>query len=427
LACVLFLGASVSQLDAIRTARDLGIRVVAVDGDPDAVGFRHADVAEVVDFSDVDAVVELGARQQVDGVLAVATDRAVPVAAAVAQRLGLPGLDPATAHAMTNKHAMRRQLAAAGLKQPRYALIAGLEDAADAFAAVGGSAVLKPTDSGGQRGVFVVESVDELQRRLPETLSHGRGQQAILEQYISGTELNGIVVVSDGQPHVITLSDRLRPPGLGFGVGWAHLFPSTLSPAVIDLAATTAAQAVIAAGMREGIGFPQLIATASEVYLIEVAARIPAGQMADLVQVGVGVDLFGIALRQALGERVEARLWQPKFRQPLAVRFFTASPGVLPVGRITAIRNLERVRTAPGVVKADLYMRPGEAINPVQVDADRRGYVIAIADDPRSALVLADEAALALEVDVEQPCRTDALVSDCNQSFGPGVASQRRP
>jgi biotin carboxylase len=398
---VLFLGASVSQVDAIRRARDLGLRVVAVDADPDAVGFLDADVAETLDFSKVDEVIELARRHQVSGVLAVSTDRAVPIAAAVARSLGLPGVDPATAHAMTDKYAMRTHLTAAEVTQPRYVRLSNVEDAAEAFAEIGKPAVLKPIDSGGQRGVFVVESLAALRRVLPETLAYSRSHEAILEQYVPGLELNGIVVVTDGEPHVITLSDRLRPPGLGFGVGWIHLFPSSLEPARLELAAETAARAVIALGLRDGIGFPQLIVTETEIHVVEVAARIPAGQMADLVRIGVGVDLVEIALRQALGEPVTAEQWEPRFQQALAIRFFTASPGVLPVGRIRKIAGLDRVREAPGVVKADLYMHPGEMINPVQVDADRRGYVIATADDPQAALALANNAALALDVEVE--------------------------
>jgi len=404
---VLFLGASVSQVEAIRRARDLGHRVVAIDADPDAVGFADADVAETIDFSNVEDVIAVARRHRVDAVLAVSTDRAVPIAAAVAQQLGLPGVDPTTAHAMTDKYAMRERLAAAGVIQPRHTRLAGVEDAAEAFGVIGNPAVLKPTDSGGQRGVFLVESVEDLRRHLPETLAYSRGHEAILEQYLPGSELNGIVVVTDGEAHVITLSDRLRPPGRGFGVGWIHLFPSALDAVTLERAAEAAAAAVVALGLREGIGFPQLIVTPSEIHVVEVAARIPAGQMADLVRIGVGVDLFEIALRQALGEPLNADLWRQKFRQPLAIRFFTASPGVLPVGRIKTISGLDRVRDAAGVVKAELYMRPGETINPVQVDADRRGYVVAIADEPQTALGLADKAALALQVEVEVE-QTDA-------------------
>src|SRR5262249_45564743 len=188
--------------------------------------------------------------------------------------------------------------------------------------------------------------------------------------------------------------------GAGFGDGWVHLFPSSADPAMLVRAEQTAHEAVIALGLKDGIAFPQLFVTSNDVFVVEVAARIAAGQMADLVRVGVGVDLVQIALLQAIAMKVPAELWQPKFEQPLAIRFFTAQPGVLPVGTIAAIEGFQSVRSSPGIVKAGLYMRVGETINPVCVDADRRGYVIATADDPQEALRLADAAAANLIVRV---------------------------
>jgi acetyl/propionyl-CoA carboxylase alpha subunit len=123
--------------------------------------------------------------------------------------------------------------------------------------------------------------------------------------------------------------------------------------------------------------------------------------MADLVRFGVGIDLVEIALRQAVGEEIAEEQRTPKFNQPLAVRFMTASPGPLPVGRIRSIGALDAVRSSPGVVKADIYMKVGETINPVQLDADRRGFVIATADDSSTALDLADRAAAMLEVEAD--------------------------
>ena len=49
--------------------------------------------------------------------------------------------------------------------------------------------------------------------------------------------------------------------------------------------------------------------------------------MADLVRHAVGVDLVEVALRFALGEPVPDDLALPRFSQPLAIRFLTASPG----------------------------------------------------------------------------------------------------
>ena len=70
---------------------------------------------------------------------------------------------------------------------------------------------------------------------------------------------------------------------------------------------------------------------------------------------------------------------QPKNRQPVAIRFFTAQPGPLPAGKV-APGEPRKVLTAPGVVQAASYIVAGETIRPVKVDGDRRGYVIARLD-----------------------------------------------
>ncbi|MHB8643159.1 MAG: ATP-grasp domain-containing protein [Gaiellaceae bacterium] len=402
MATFLFLGASVSQLAALRQARTSGHTVVAVDGDPNAVGFAEADIVESVDFSDVDAVTDVGRRHDVDGVVAISTDRAVPVAAAVAERLGLPGIGVETAAVMTDKGAMRTRLCEHGVPQPPFAVVGSLDDARAAIAAVGLPAVLKPVDSGGQRGLHRIDSYAELRTQLPDALDHSRSGRAIIERYVDGAELNAILVVRDGEARLLTLSDRLRPPGVGFGVGWIHLFPSRLPEALREAAARAAVASVSALGLQNGIAFPQLLVDDDgEVAVVEVAARIPAGQMADVVQFGVGVDLVEIALLQALGEPVPDELVAPRRRRPLAVRFLTAEPGVLPTGRVVAVDGLDAVRAAPGVLAAGLYIQPGEIIHPVQVDADRRGYVIATGADTNLALDRAQHAAELLSVTVE--------------------------
>ena len=83
---VLFVGAGRHQRRAILQAREQGLRVVAVDRNPDALGLQVADVAEAVDFTDVDAVTEVARRHAVDGALTVSADRAVPVVAEVTER-----------------------------------------------------------------------------------------------------------------------------------------------------------------------------------------------------------------------------------------------------------------------------------------------------------------------------------------------------
>ena len=188
--------------------KELGLRVAAVDRNPDAPGLAEADIRRVVDFSDAPAVLKAVRGLKIEGVLTVSADRAVPVVAAVAEALGLPGIGVETAHLMTHKVAMRRRLADAGVPQPRFAAIRTLSERRRAAGEVGFPAVLKPADSGGQRAVFRVESVDDIDAHLHEALTASPTGEAILEQFVDGTEMNGIVIARNGEA---ILLDALRP------------------------------------------------------------------------------------------------------------------------------------------------------------------------------------------------------------------------
>ena len=195
----------------------------------------------------------------------------------------------------------------------------------------------------------------------------------------------------------------MRPPGVGFGVGWIHVYPPTIYGEQLAESERIAVHTVHALGLRDGDRVPAADRGADDgrVIVVECAARIPGGQMADLVRFATGVDLVEVQLRMALGEELPDELVRPQFSQPLAIRFLTAEPGPLPTGRVTRIGPLDKVLAFPGVVQADVYLQVGETIRPVRLDGDRRGYVIATGDTNLEALERAEAAATLLDVEVE--------------------------
>ena len=386
---VLFVGAGRHQRRAILRAKELGLRVVAVDRNPEAPGLQVADVGEAVDFTDVAAVTEVARRHGVDGVLTVSADRAVPVVAAVAEALGLPGIGTETAHLMTHKIAMRRTLADAGVPQPRFAGARDMQSAP--------RRARRRRRPGGAEAGRLRRPARDLPRRvggrrstahLHAALAESPTDEAIVESFHDGLELNGIVIARGGEAFPLTLSDRLRPPGIGFGVGWIHVYPASIYADVLAEAERVAVHAVHALGLRDGIAFPQLIvADDGSVRVVECAARIPGGQMADLVRHAVGVDLVEVALRQALGEEATDELVLPQVQ--------AAARDPLPDGAAGAAADgegaIDRV-ARPGARGRRASFRPtptsqvGETIRPVRLDGDRRGYVIATADTSVEAL-----------------------------------------
>jgi biotin carboxylase len=321
--------------------------------------------------------------------------------AAIAEARGLPGLGVETARLMTNKLAMKARLGEAGVPQPRFATVRTPEEARTAAEEIGFPAVLKPADSAGQVGLARVESADDAEASFPDAAAASPTGEAVLEEFVDGTEMNGIVVVQDGDVLATFLCDRLRPPGRGFGVSWLHVYPPSVEGERRVEAERVAADAVLALGLRTGIGFPQLIARPdSGVALIECAARI-GGMMAEHLRHALGIDLLEIALRLALGEKVTPEHVRPRIERPVAVRVLTAQPGTLTPRRVTGVGPLDDVLASPGVLDAEVYSEVGETIRPVRIISDRRGYVVATGATRDEAVERVDAAVLRVEIEVD--------------------------
>ena len=258
----------------------------------------------------------------------------------------------------THKVAMRRRLADAGVPQPRFAAVWGLPERRRALDEVGLPAVLKPADSGGQRGVFRIDSLDDVDAHLHEALSASPTEEAILEEYVPGKEVLAVVAANK----VIALSDRLTDP---FGVASAHIYPAAMYGMQQDETERLALRAASALGFS-GALVELIAADDGRIVVIGCSPEVPP----------VITDLIGHA-------------------QPAAVRFLT-----LPAGRVTRVGPLDAVLAFPGVVRADVLVRPGDTLYPVRTGADRHAYVMAVADTNIEALERADAAARLVDVEV---------------------------
>jgi hypothetical protein len=176
---------------------------------------------------------------------------------------------------MRNKIVMRRAFAEDGVPQPPFAAVRSLGESRRAVKTVGLPAVLKPADSGGQRGVFRIESEADLERHLHAALAESASQECILEGFVDGTEMNGIVIARGGVAEVVTLSDRLRPPDR-LGVGWIHDYPASVYGDQLERSEHVAERAVSAQAPQASLS----TFVGRTVTVVEVA-RIPGGQMAD--------------------------------------------------------------------------------------------------------------------------------------------------
>ena len=84
---VMILGAGPLQLPAIRKAKELGLKVVVCDYDPNAVGFSYADESYLISTIDQEAVLEKARIIKPDYVITSTSDVPVRTAAYVSEKL----------------------------------------------------------------------------------------------------------------------------------------------------------------------------------------------------------------------------------------------------------------------------------------------------------------------------------------------------
>ena len=171
---IMILGASILQLPAIEKAKEMGLEVIAVDMNPEAIGFKVPGVVkEVISTIDTPAILEAAKRHQINGIMTLASDMPMRSVAVVCHELGLIGISEDTALMATNKAFMRDALARANVPVPMYFRVHGKDEFKNAvrkIRAAGYKCIVKPADNSGSRGVDLLEPDSDLDNAYDYTI-----------------------------------------------------------------------------------------------------------------------------------------------------------------------------------------------------------------------------------------------------------------
>jgi argininosuccinate lyase len=376
--------------------RSLGHDYVLVTRDPAIYGagsatphpaLAAADDVVVVETNDLDAVVaraaDVAAARRIDGVLTTC-DYYLAAAAAVADRLGLPGSPPDVMARAVRKHDVRAALDAAGLPGVRHTVAATLDEALAAADDLGYPLVAKPVDLNAGTSVRRVDEQAHLKdawREISAMTHNTRGQPlagvVLLEEVLTGAEVSVEAVTVDGRTTVIGITDKsvAGPPAF---VEAAHMFPAALTPADAAAVAGFAAAAVEAVGITHGLSHTEVMLTAGGPRLVELNPRQGGGYIFDLVHLVSGTHPLSVLVELALGRppsvgTAAAPLATAAVAGGSAAVAFVMAPSP---GRIVAVDGLDRVAADPRVHRCILPV-PVDAARPVDNEA-YLGHVVVV-------------------------------------------------
>lgn len=394
---IMILGASILQLPAIEKAIGMGLEVIAVDMNPEAIGFKvHGVIKEVISTIDTQAILEAAKRHQINGIMTLASDMPMQSVATVCHEMGLVGINEDTALKATNKAFMRDALREAGVPVPLYFRVKGKEafkEAVEKVRAAGYKCIVKPADNSGSRGVDLLKEDADLDAAYEYTVKYSRGGEIVVEEFMEGPEVSVETLALDGDVHVIQITDKLTT-GAPYFVEMGHSQPSQLSEKTRQRIAEIAIAANNAIGIQNGPSHTEIKVTKDGPKIVELGARLGGDCITThLVPLSTGVNMVECSIRIALGERPDL---EPKWNKGSAIRYLKTGTGT-----IKEITGIEEAETVPGVIQVSIVHGIGECVGEIKSSVDRAGFVISQAEEAMSAVEIAEEGIERIRVEVE--------------------------
>lgn len=395
---LMILGASVLQVPAIIKARDMGVYTIAVDMNPDAEGFSYADKSIVVSTTDTEGVLEEAKKNDIDGIMTIASDRPMRTVAKVVEELGLNGVTQDTADKATIKSKMRDALKEHEVPIPKYYKVISYKEylkAVNDILKLGCKVIVKPADNSASRGVRLIESaIDTDFKKIYEYCkSNSYNGELMVEEYMEGPEVSVETISYGGECHIIQITDKITN-GAPYFVEMGHTEPSSLPKSTLEDIAKVTKMANIAIGNVYGPSHTEIRITESGPKIVELGARLAGENIAThLVPYSTGVNMVEATINLALGNKIDI---DKKFDKYSAIRYKKCD-----IGKIINISGVNQAKAVDKVKVVNIVHGVGEFSEPIKNSNHRVAYVISQADNRLDAVKACEKAIDLIKFEVE--------------------------
>jgi len=358
---LLVIGAGAEQTSLIKAAKRLGFFVVGVDGNPNSEGFLYCDEKRNINITDTEACLQLALKYKVAGVT-TATEKGLETAGYIRDTCRFYGNSLKTIKNIKNKFTQASILEKNKIPVPKTRKIGHESDLKD----VPFPAIIKPPDNAGSRGVFLVESSDELKTKLDDVFRHTECGYGILQEYIEGKELGAEVVVQNSQVKGIYISEKISSD-LPFFVVMGHKIPAVLPQETIQKIRDTVTGIIKIFSIKDSMVNFDLKLADDTPYVLEFGPRLGGNCLPYLVQLTGGGDNYENAIKLAIGDDVKCF----PGRQFSSIRYFNAD-------RRGILKNIcfDEKKIGGLVDRIEILKKEGDVVSPTQKIGDRMGFFI---------------------------------------------------
>ena len=299
---LLFLGGSDIQVPGIEEAKSLGYYVITCDYLPDNPGHKISDKYYNVSSTDLDGVLEIARKENIDGITAYASDPAALTVSYVAEKMGLRGVPFESAKILSNKDEFREFMEKNNFKHPNFKRVSSIDDILD-FIEKHGKSIIKPVDSSGSKGITVIDKDSDILAVYDNSMKYTRNGRLVIEKFIEkdGDQICGDVVVVEGKliftGHGNVHFDKDCNPVTPCSI----TLPYNNDPSKIGELNSILQDIFIKLNIEHGtFNVDALVDVNGDVYVVEIGARNGGNLFTELIRKQSGFDIVKVTLKSAV-------------------------------------------------------------------------------------------------------------------------------
>ncbi len=385
---ILIIGAGIEQVPAIKIAKQMGLHVIVSDMTLNAPGVRFSDSAYEISTTDLEGNIEIAKKEKIDGVMTVCSETAVPTVAGVAEKLNLHSYSVDTAIKATNKAEMRKALSVKNINMSPYAVTDNFDEIQEFTQKNKGPWVIKPVDSSGQRGTYIISEKAALQKAFKKSIKFSSTNAVLIDKYIEGPEITVAMQVINKKVHFLAISDRITLDENYFGIAIRHLGPSLIKNKKTEFSIIEICRkSVEAIGLVDGVATCELILDNEIPILLEIAIRVPGGYKREVAMYLSGIDLIKTTIWNCLGEeKTIGEIKTENVYPAVSVKLVTDLNLKGNFKTINTVENIDEVLKMDGIKACNIHFDLPFDIPKLKSSVGRFAAIIGVGENRQDAI-----------------------------------------
>lgn len=300
---IVIIGANDFQNQLIIKAKHMGYETHVFAWKCGDVGEENADYFYPISIVEKERILAECKKIKPVGIISIASDLASITVNYVAEKMGLVGNGIHSSLISTNKYLMRQKFKENNLPSPEF--IRGSEVEHFLNKPITYPVIVKPTDRSGSRGIYKVESANELEMAVNLAKEQSFEKEVLVEEFIEGNEYSVEYVSYEGKHFFLALTKKYTTGAPNF-IETGHKQPVQIEEKLLKEIKNIVESALDSLEIKNGASHSEIKIHNDIIKIIEIGGRMGGDCIgSDLVMLSTGYDFIKMTIDIACGKKLD--------------------------------------------------------------------------------------------------------------------------